>query len=258
MSTEGPDRWFFDVWSLGYDLELPQRLAYRPVHDAVLHTLAADVPRRVLDVGCGTGELAKRIRQTFPKTTVVGCDFSAGMLQRAAAKGAARHWVQGDACRLPFRNGSFDAVTSTEAFHWFPDQDRALREFHRVLAPGGRLLLALASPPLPVMGSLAEVGARLIGQPFHWPTRVEIRQRLASAGFRVEDQSRVFRFPGLLLMPLLTSAIRPSAPRQHRERAERQGQVASVPKAASAVARIGAAIPIPPKRPDAEVMVEKR
>jgi SAM-dependent methyltransferase len=214
MSRRSADRWFFDAWSLGYDFELPQRLAYRPVHDAVLRGLETTAGQRVLDVGCGTGELAKRIRERFPRTVVVGCDFSAGMLRRAGAKGDFAHWVRGDACRLPFRHGAFDVVVSTEAFHWFPDQDAALREFHRVLVPGGRLLLALVTP-LAGISSLADVGSRLIGQPFHWPTRLETRQRLERAGFSVEDQQRVLRLPGLFLLPVLTSAVRGDRRRQH-------------------------------------------
>jgi ubiquinone/menaquinone biosynthesis C-methylase UbiE len=216
MSVQAPDQWFFDVWSLGYDFEIPQRFAYRPVHDAVLELLEHDSGRRVLDVGCGTGELVRRLRESFPRMRVVGCDFSAGMLRHAAAKGGAARWVRGDACRLPFGDGSFDIVTSTEAFHWFPDQDVALREFRRVLVPGGRLLLALAMPPLPLLSTLTHAASRLIGQPFYWPTRAEMRQRLARAGLQVETQRRVVRFPGLLFMPVLTSAVRPqeSAPRR--------------------------------------------
>jgi SAM-dependent methyltransferase len=234
MSVQAPDQWFFDVWSLGYDLEIPQRFAYRPVHDAVLESLEHEPGRRVLDVGCGTGELVRRLRESFPRMRVVGCDFSAGMLRRAAAKGGAARWVRGDACRLPFDDGSFDIVTSTEAFHWFPDQDAALREFRRVLVPGGRLLLALAMPPLPVLSALAHAASRLVGQPFYWPTRAEMRRQLERAGLQVEAQRRVVRFPGLLFLPVLTSAVRP------QESAERSaGRSANGPRRAAA----GTAVP---------------
>lgn len=214
MSIRGADQWFFDLWSLGYDFELPQRLAYRPVHEAVLRMLEGHAPRRrILDVGCGTGELLRRMRAALPRDDVVGFDFSAGMLQRAAAKQCAVRLVRGDAGHLPFRDASIDVITSTEAFHWFPDQDQALREFRRVLTPGGRLLLALVTPPL-VLSRLADFGSRLSGQPFHWPAQAEMRHRLERAGFQVEAQRHIFRFPGIFLQPTLTCAVRPLGPRR--------------------------------------------
>ncbi len=206
-SPAGPRRWFFDVWSLVYDLPPVQRATYRPVHDAVIAALRGGVCRRVLDIGCGTGQLSARIRRELPKARVVGCDFSAGMLRRAAARGGAA-WVQGDAAHLPFAAGSFDALVSTEAFHWFPDQPAALREFRRVLSPRGRLLLALVNPPTELVSEAARLGSRLFGEPFYWPTPAQMRRRVEGAGFRVERQSRVFRLPGALLFPpVLTVAV---------------------------------------------------
>jgi SAM-dependent methyltransferase len=219
MSTRAADQWFFDSWSRGYDAAIAQRLAYRPVHDAVLQALDP-AAGRVLDIGCGTGELARRIRDEHPATAVVGCDFSAGMLAHAQAKNQAASWVQGDACRLPFRDGSFDVVISTEAFHWFPDQDAALREAWRVLAPGGRLLLALIAGPPPVVNRIVRVGSRLVGEPFYWPTRSELSGMLERAGFGVENCRRLFRFPGILL-PALTTAVRREPRRGSRRRRPR-------------------------------------
>jgi SAM-dependent methyltransferase len=210
MAGRGPNRWFFDLWSRIYDLPWVQRAAYRPVHDAVLRALPEARCRTVLDIGCGTGQLAARITAALPKTRVTGCDFSAGMLQRAAARTHAVGWIQGDAGRLPFRDGAFDAVTSTEAFHWFPDQDAALAEFFRVLAPGGRLFLAMVNTPATLVSEAMYIGSRFVGEPFYWPTRQQIRRRVEAAGFRVETQRRVFRLPGVLLPPVLTHAVRPA------------------------------------------------
>jgi ubiquinone/menaquinone biosynthesis C-methylase UbiE len=209
MADRGAQRWFFDVWSRIYDFPWVQRATYQPVHNAVLHSLREMQCRRVLDIGCGTGQLAAKIKQVLPRTRVVGCDFSGGMLQRAASQRRRVGWVQGDAGRLPFHDAAFDVVTSTEAFHWFPNQDAALRECFRVLAPGGRLLLALVNTPAAVVSDVMYVGSRLVGEPFYWPTRRELRERVEAAGFRVERQHRVFRVPGFLLLPVLTSAIRP-------------------------------------------------
>ena len=212
MADSGPKRWFFDAWSRVYDFPWVQRATYRPVHDAVLRALAGAGMRRVLDIGCGTGQLAARIKQERPVTEVVGCDFSAGMLSRARARRHDVRWIRGDAGRLPFHDRTFDAVTSTEAFHWFPDQRAALSEFFRVLKPGGRLLLAMVNPPASVVSDAFYAGSRLVGEPFYWPTRHEIRERVEAAGFAVDSQRRVFRIPGFLLPPVLTRAVRPVTP----------------------------------------------
>ena len=222
MSTPagGPDRWLFDLWSRFYDIPAVQRAAYWPVHDAVLAALADRPVRRLLDLGCGTGQLADRLQGELRGTRVVGCDFSVGMLAQAARRGRRVRWVRGDAQRLPFANGSFDAVTTTEAFHWFPDQRRALAECRRVLAPNGRLLLAAASPPFAALADAAAAASRVIGQPFRWPTAEEVKEMIAAAGFRVDSQRRIFRLPGVLMMPVLTVATAlPGRKRARRGRA---------------------------------------
>lgn len=211
----GPTRGFFDAWSRVYDFPLVQRATYRPVHDAVLRALAREHPARVLDIGCGTGRLAERlVEEGVP--SVVGCDFSAGMLEHAAtrlaphvANGARAALVRGDATRLPFADGSFDAAVSTEAFHWFPDQDAALRELRRVLRPRALLLLALVSPPFEFIADAFEIGMNLVGQPLSWTTPSRLAAQVTAAGFRVERQRRIFRIPGFLLPPALTVARRP-------------------------------------------------
>jgi len=229
--TSGPSRSFFDLWAHVYDFAPVQAAVYRPVHDAVLRALRAGPHGAVLDVGCGTGQLVRRLTRLGGGTRVVGCDYSSGMLRQAAGRlrpsrgregvaapargGAARSraharnvvLVQGDAGRLPFRDATFDAIVSTEAFHWFPDQPAALREFFRVLVPGGRLLLALVSPPA-LVSEVTYLASRLVGQPFYWPTMAGMRERLEAAGFRVERQRRVFRMPGFLVLPVLTLARR--------------------------------------------------
>jgi len=210
--ARGANPHFFDLWSLFYDLPVVQRLTYRPVHDAVLEVLHAHPARRILDVGCGTGLLATRAGRTIPGARVVGCDFSRGMLRRAAARrdATATAFVQGDALRLPFAAKAFDAVVSTEAFHWFPNQRAAIAEFFRVLAPGGRLLVGLVNPPFELVSDVARLGSRLLGEPLQWPTRRRMRELVAASGFCLEDQRWIPRLPAaLLLPPVLTICVRP-------------------------------------------------
>jgi ubiquinone/menaquinone biosynthesis C-methylase UbiE len=185
----GPDRWLFDFWSRFYDAPLVQRLTYQPEHDAVLRSLRRAAHGRVLDVGC---------------------DFSRGMLAKAAVNARFVNLAQGSAVALPFNDASFDAIVSTEAFHWFPDQDAALREFFRLLVPKGRMFVSLVNPPLESMSRAGHRLSRLVGEPARWPTRRRMRSCVEQVGFRVESQRIVLRLPAPFLLPsVLTIAARP-------------------------------------------------
>jgi ubiquinone/menaquinone biosynthesis C-methylase UbiE len=201
----GPAAAFFDLWSRFYDQPVVQRLTYKPVHDGVVDALRRYRLQRVLDLGCGTGLLTARLRTELPQLELVGCDYSRGMLREARARSPRTPWTQGNALDLPFREASFQAVVSTEAFHWFPDQPGALREVRRVLEPSGRVLLALVNPPIEGLGQAAWWASRLVGQPFFWPTPRGMRALLVDAGFRVEEQRRLWRIPGMFLLPPVLS-----------------------------------------------------
>ncbi len=134
----------FDSWSRCYDWDPLQFFFFQPAHRLLLDLLTSS-DRRVLDVGCGTGQFAAQVLDRFPGTDVWGLDLSAGMLDRARARDLATadrlHLVQGDSERLPFADDSFDVVTCAHSFHHYPRQDRVVAEMHRVLRPGGRLLI---------------------------------------------------------------------------------------------------------------------
>jgi demethylmenaquinone methyltransferase / 2-methoxy-6-polyprenyl-1,4-benzoquinol methylase len=101
---------------------------------------AASVVRqgdRVLDVCCGTGDLALADLEAGGR--VIALDFSERMLERARQKSSAIEWVRGDATALPFPDGSFEAVTVGFGIRNLEDMERGLAELARVLGPGGRL-----------------------------------------------------------------------------------------------------------------------
>ena len=99
---------------------------------------------RVLDVACGTGVLTcECARRVGPSGAVTGIDIAESMLEVARAKRPEVDWRHGDACDLPFPDASFDAVVSQFGMMYFPDKAEAVREMRRVLAPGGRLAVAV-------------------------------------------------------------------------------------------------------------------
>ena len=112
----------------------------------------APSPRRVLDVGCGTGRLLRELGRLVPGAEELqGVDPAPSMVEVAARESAGDpriHIRQGFAEDLPFDDGTFDLlVTSTSFDHW-RDQSGGLRECRRVLEPGGRLVLCDVLGPL--------------------------------------------------------------------------------------------------------------
>ena len=97
---------------------------------------------RILEVGCGTGQILRRVRRFAP--AALGVDLSHGMLQRARARELPV--AQASALQLPFADERFDLVYSFKVLPHVPDLRGALREIERVLAPGGVAVLEFYNP----------------------------------------------------------------------------------------------------------------
>jgi ubiquinone/menaquinone biosynthesis C-methylase UbiE len=198
----------FDRWSAVYDRPRFQEATYRPVHDAVLDRLDKVHPEVVLDLGCGTGQLTRRLTERFPDAAVVGIDYSAGMLTEAAKRVESNAvLVQADAQLLPFRSASADVVVCTESFHWYRDQQLALAGLAAILRTGGRLVIASIATFTDVGQTTLRTLSSASGQPVRALTAQGLRRLLTHAGFDVVHQRRVPR-AGLVPWPVLTDARR--------------------------------------------------
>jgi ubiquinone/menaquinone biosynthesis C-methylase UbiE len=189
-----------------YDTRFVQRLAYRATQDQVIDQLREFAPRRVLDVGCGTGQLTARLPDALDAEQVYGCDAAPGMLAQARRRSTVVEWIQGAAEAVPLPDASVDAIVSTEAFHWF-DQPAALREFHRLLVPGGQLVVAFVSPRT-AAASRALDASGVLGVGGHWPHRAKMRRLAEEAGFRVERQRQVRRGLATVVPTVITVSTR--------------------------------------------------
>ena len=186
-------------WTLAaplYDLPALQQWVYRPAQDEVIAELRAHGARQIADIACGTGILADRMQRELDTDAVYGVDMSDGMLREARARSAQVNWLKGPAEQLPFDDDALDAVVTTSAFHFF-DQPAALREFHRVLRPGGLVAVATISPPAPPLLRKLSVS---LSNPSHNPSPDEMKALFRGAGFTLTDQHRVHR-------PLWTKAV---------------------------------------------------
>ena len=102
---------------------------------------------RILDLGCGTGIVARVLRQRLGgAANIVGVDPSPPMIEKARSIEPELDWRVGDAVALPFADGSFDLVLCHEMRKVMPDRIAALREVRRVLSPGGRFLVGAWRP----------------------------------------------------------------------------------------------------------------
>jgi SAM-dependent methyltransferase len=109
--------------------------------------------RRVLDVGCGEGQVARHVARTVSGSTVVGVDPADAQLQVARERGGGVAYLRGRADALPVRTGAFDAAVACLVFEHITEMDAAIAEVARCLAPGGVFLFLLNHPLLQSPGS---------------------------------------------------------------------------------------------------------
>jgi demethylmenaquinone methyltransferase/2-methoxy-6-polyprenyl-1,4-benzoquinol methylase len=182
-----------DVLALGQT-----RLWRRAVRQAV----DARPGQRVLDLAAGTGTSTQPFHSDGART--VSCDFSLGMLQVGKRRLPHLTFVAGDATRLPFRDGTFDAVTISFGLRNVQDTEGGLREMLRVTKPGGRLVVCEFSRPAYapfrtvyleyLMKALPAVATKVSSNPDayvylaesirSWPAQQDLAAIIRSAGWR--------------------------------------------------------------------------
>jgi len=165
--------------------------------------------RRILDVACGTGDLAFEMRKrAHADCAIYGADFTGAMLRIASDKTPDKHrasmaWIEGDGLQLPFPTAQFDLLTVGFGIRNMASLDGALEEMGRVLKPGGRLvILEFTTPPNPlerfvympyflhVLPRVAAVLSQrsaymyLAKSVVHFPPADELGEKMVAQGFR--------------------------------------------------------------------------
>ena len=129
--------------------------------------LAKSSPKTILDIATGTGDLALLLHRKLHPEKIVGLDLSEGMLkiarEKAAKAGADIEFEQGDSLAMRFEDDSFDAITVAYGVRNFEHLEQGYREMHRVLRPGGVLVvIELATPVNPIVRPLYNLYTRRI------------------------------------------------------------------------------------------------
>ena len=185
-----PDVAAFDVRAHGYEAGRHGKL-HRDIADrtAALALRSTAAPRHVLDVGCGTGYLLRRLAASLPGAeTLCGVDPAPAMVDvaRRSSRDARVRIEQGVAEALPWTDATFDMVVSTTSFDHWKDQGKGLHECARVLQPGGTLVLV-------------DLISRVLWATLLWPsysgkarTPVRVERLLRQAGFAEVRRNRVY------------------------------------------------------------------
>ncbi len=171
------------------------------------HLLGVRRGQRILDLCCGTGDLSFQIQKQQPCCEIVSADFALPMLQLAQKKkvklkNETLQIVNADALNLPFAGASFDVATVSFGARNFENTETGLRELHRVLKPGGKLLiLEFMRPPSMILQKgfsafnlvLSPIGRAISGHPTAYSylpqsvdgfyTRAEFADLLQTVGF---------------------------------------------------------------------------
>jgi len=156
-----------------------------------LHLMEALQERgHLLDIGCGTGLFVEKyITET---RTAIGLDISQGMISQARRRCMDSEFVVGTGETIPFRDASFDAVTSLLAFSYIREPQEMLNEAYRVLKPGGTIALCTLGKKLLTRGipAIYQIGERMklnhvVARDFgeHYYNENEMTEMFTTAGF---------------------------------------------------------------------------
>lgn len=178
----------FDRWAAHYDASQLQRVLYEPVHQAVAARVVR--PGRVLDVGCGTGRLLRRVADRHGGHDLAGVDASGRMAARAQAAVRSATVVVARAEQLPFVDSLFDVVLVTLSLSHWDDPHAGLAEISRVCVPHGVVIVADVMRP------------------------AELRAAMHDHGLTVTAAQRVLSVAGIVNVSVLVTSRRPAKVRR--------------------------------------------
>ncbi|MEP3277520.1 MAG: methyltransferase domain-containing protein [Stappiaceae bacterium] len=176
---------------------------------ALLSLVSLQPGESVLDVACGTGVTTRLAKNEVGREgRVTGLDINTGMLAKAHELASTQDitWLESDVVKTGLPGDCFDAIISQHGYHYFPDQAAALKEFHRILAPTGRLAMSIWDGHSPYTKALCSAVEKFISQETankqrsqrETPSAEELTAGVCKAGFSdvsVVRQELIIKIP---------------------------------------------------------------
>lgn len=184
----------YDIMRSAEDGHWWYRLLRQLAIDEVVAAVAGHPDPRIVDAGCGTGGTLDAMRRRFPAARLAAFDVSPHAVRHAHARGFTGV-LEASVDAMPFHDSSQDVAVSLDVlYHEDVDQARAMQEFHRILVPGGRLIMNL--PAFECLRGQHDVAVRTARR----YTPSQVRDLHERSGFSVE---RIFCWNAWLFLPIL-------------------------------------------------------
>jgi ubiquinone/menaquinone biosynthesis C-methylase UbiE len=188
----------FNRWSHSYERHIGQFFLFDPVHREVLNQIARmkgeQGPASLLDVGCGTGRLLRKVQARWPDTQLIGVDLAKGMIEVARRLAPGVEFRVGGAETLTFPDAAIDVALSTISFHHWNDPASGISNISRMLRPGGIFCLADIVLPVSYARFYQEVNPRGLSiflQHYRKISPDAVRDLFTQSGLRVKLQRRM-------------------------------------------------------------------
>lgn len=139
----------WDFWAKKYDGLWVQKYSLKPTRDYITSAIAAHRKNaetiKVLDVGCGPGELIEQLEKEFDNIELTGLDFSKGMLEISRKKNQKATHIKMDVADLNTLEERFNVIVCTHSLPYYKEPEKVIKSMHRLLEDNGKIYMGFAS-----------------------------------------------------------------------------------------------------------------